>query len=75
MVHLCVGRIAFFMSEPELHADLFSFQASPLEANVFFRRLTEEVKMLCPTRFVVDETENSIKGGVAAEVCSSQTGL
>ena len=30
--------------------------------------------MLCQTRFVVDATENS-KGGVAAKVCSSQTGL
>ena len=34
----------------------------------------KEVKMLCQTRFVVDATENS-KGGVAAKVCSSQTGL
>ena len=31
--------------------------------------------MLCPTRFVVDATENSKEGGVAAEVCRSQTGL
>ena len=31
--------------------------------------------MLCPTRFVVDATENSNEGGVTAEVCSSQTGL
>ena len=30
--------------------------------------------MLCPTRFAVDATGNS-RGGVAAEVCSSQTGL
>ena len=30
--------------------------------------------MLCPTRFVVDATENS-KASVAAEVCRSQTGL
>ena len=29
--------------------------------------------MSCPTRFVVDATENS-KGDVAAEVCNSQTG-
>ena len=32
------------------------------------------VKMLCLTRFVVDATENRKEGGVAAEVCSSQTG-
>ena len=31
--------------------------------------------MLYPTRFVVDATENSKEGGVAAEVCSSQAGL
>ena len=35
----------------------------------------KEVKMLCPTRFIVDATENSKDGGVTAEVCSSQTGL
>ena len=29
--------------------------------------------MLCRTRFVIDATENSEEGGVAAEVCSSQT--
>ena len=42
---------------------------------MFLWRSTKEVKMLCPTRFVVDATENSIEGGVAAEVCNSQTGL
>ena len=31
--------------------------------------------MLCPTRFVVNVTENSKEGSVVAEVCSSQTGL
>ena len=31
--------------------------------------------MLFPTRFVFDTTENIKEGGVAAEVCSSQTGL
>ena len=41
---------------------------------MFLRRSTKEVNMLCP-RFVVDATENSKEGGVAAEVCSSQTGL
>ena len=31
--------------------------------------------MFCPTRFVVDATENSKEGGVAAELYSPQTGL
>ena len=39
-----------------------------------FKRSTKEGKMLCPTIFVADATENS-KEGVAAEVCSSQIGL
>ena len=56
----------------ELNADLFSRHASPLEVCVFS---TKEVKMLRPTRFVVDKTESSKERGVAAEVCSSQTGL
>ena len=54
---------------PELHADLFSRHASPLEVCVLWRS-TKEVKMLCPTRFVVDATENSKEGGVAADVCN-----
>ena len=58
----------------ELHADLFSRHASPLEVWVLWQS-TKEVKMLCPTKFVVDATENSKEGGVAADVCSSQTGL
>ena len=29
--------------------------------------------MLCPTRFVIDATENSKEGGVAADISSSQT--
>ena len=41
----------------------------------FLVAVHEEVKMLCPTRFVVDETGNSKEGGLAAEVCSSQTEL
>ena len=36
---------------------------------------TKQVKMLCPTRFVVETTQNRKGGGVAAEVRSSQTGL
>ena len=40
----------------ELHADLFRRHASPLEDCVLWRSTTE-VKMLCPTRFVVDATE------------------
>ena len=59
---------------PDLHADLFSRHASSSEVYVLWWS-TKEVKMLCPTRFVVDATENSKEGGVAAEVCSSQTGL
>ena len=39
---------------------------------MFLWRSTKEVKVLCPTTFVVDATENSKKGGEAAEVCSSQ---
>ena len=31
--------------------------------------------MLCPTRFLIDATENNKDGGAAAEMCSSQTGL
>ena len=58
----------------KLHADLFSRHASPLVVYVFLWRSTKEVKMVCPTRFVADATENSKEGGVAAEVSSSQTG-
>ena len=57
----------------ELHGDLFSRHASPLEAYVLWRP-TKEVNM-CPTIFVVDATENSKEGGLAAEMCSSQTCL
>ena len=60
-------------SVAEFHGDLFSRHASPSEGWVFWHS-TKEVKMLCPTRFVVETTENRT-GGVAAEVCSSQTGL
>ena len=61
----------------EVHADLFSRHASPFEVYVFVvvGDRAKKVEMFCPTRFVVDATENSKKGGVAAEVCSSQTGL
>ena len=65
---------AVYRRLPELHADLFSRHASPLEVYVLWRS-TKEVKMLCLTRFVVDTTENNKEGGVAAEVCSSQTGV
>ena len=58
---------------PELHADLFSQNACPLEFYGFVA-VDEEVT-ICPTTFVVDTTENTKEGGVAAEVCSSQTGL
>ena len=59
---------------PELYANLFSRHASPSQVCVLWRS-TKEVKMLGPTRFVVDATENSKEGGVAAKVCRSQTGL
>ena len=41
---------------------------------MFWGRSAEEMNM-CPTRFVVDATENSKEGGVAAEWSSSQTCL
>ena len=41
----------------ELQADLFSRHASPLEVCVLWRSTKE--KMLYPTIFVVDATENS----------------
>ena len=44
-----------------------------LEKFMFLWRSMKEVKMLRPTRFVIDPTENSEKD-VAAEMCSSQTG-
>ena len=59
----------------ELHADLFSRHAGPLEGLCFCGGRRKRRKMLCPTRFVADTTENSEEEGVAAEVCSSQTGL
>ena len=46
-----------------------------LEKFIYLWRSTKEVNMLCPTRFVVDATENSKEGGVAAELYSPQTGL
>ena len=58
----------------ELHANLFSRHASPLKG-MFLWRSTQEVKVLCSTRFVVDATENSKEGGLAAEGRSSQIGL
>ena len=51
------------------HSPCLSFRS------LFLWRSTKEVKIFCPTKFVVDATENSKEGGVAAEVCSSQTGL
>ena len=55
-----------------MHGDLFSLHASPLEGYVFVAVV--EVKMFCPTRFVVDATENSKEEGVAAGVYSPQNG-
>ena len=56
-----------FVLMPELHAGLFSCDASPVEVYVLWRS-TKEVKVLWPTRFVVDGTENNKEGGVTAEV-------
>ena len=77
--YACAARssdalVAGLYNFPELHADLFSRHASPLEVYVLWRS-TKEVKMLSPTRFVADATENGEEGGVAAEVCSSHSGL
>ena len=55
------------MLMPELHAGLFSCDASPVEVYVLWRS-TKEVKVSWPTRFVVDGTENNKEGGVTAEV-------
>ena len=62
------------MELPELHADLFSRHASPLEVYVFVvvdergeDVMSDEIFRRCK--------ENSKEGGVAAEACSSQTGL
>ena len=60
----------------ELHGDLFSRHASPIEGYVFVVVDDRGEDVYCsPTRFVYDATENSKKGGVAAEVYSPQTGL
>ena len=56
---------------PELHPDLFSRHASPLEVDV----MSAVVNISCPTRFVVDSMEMSNKGGGVAKVCTSRTGL
>ena len=45
-----VGDVIQYLTE--LHADLFSRHATPLEVYVLWRS-TKEVKMLCLTRFVV----------------------
>ena len=56
------GRRCIILSE--LHPDLFCRHASSVEVH-------REFNMLCPAIFVLDATEIS-RGGVAAEVCSSQ---
>ena len=58
----------------ELHGDLFSRHASPLEGHIFVV-VDDRGEDVLSTRFVVDATENSKEGGVAAEVYSPQTGL
>ena len=55
----------------ELHGDLFSRFASPLEGCVFVV-VDDRGEDICPTRFVVDATENGKEGGVEAEVYSPQ---
>ena len=35
---------------------------------MFLRQSTKEVKMLCPTRFILDSTEVNKEGGVAADI-------
>ena len=57
-----------------MHCDLFSPHASPLEGYVFVV-VGERGEDVCPTRFVVETTENRKEGGVAAEMCSFQTAL
>ena len=70
----CVLFIPALTWLPESHTGLFSRHGSPLDLYVLWRS-KKQVKILCPTRFVVDATENSKEGGVVAEVYSSQTGL
>ena len=47
-----------FLTLPGLQADIFSRHASPLEDYVLWRPL-KGVKMLYPTRFVVDATKDN----------------
>ena len=72
--YTCFWQKPYIYYIPELRADMFGRHASPLEVYVLWRSRTE-VKMLRPTRFVVDSMKSSNKGGGVAEVCSSQTGL
>ena len=45
---------------PELHADLFSRHACPLEFILRFEAVDERGEdYICPTTFVVDATDNS----------------
>ena len=64
-----LGDLTRVFELAELHADLFSRHASPLELCVFVAVdergedvMPDEIKL-----FVVDATENSKQGGVAAE--------
>ena len=78
LVHVAAEPSGYVLCCPilqlaELHAYLFSRRASPLEVNVFVAVdgrgedvMSDEICRRC--------NENS-KGGVVAEVCSSQTGL
>ena len=70
----CVLFIPALTWLPESHTGLFSRHGSPLDLYVLWRS-KKQVKILCPTRFVVDATENRKEGRVSAEVYSFQTGL
>lgn len=59
---------------PKLHTDLFCRQSS-FQKFIFLWRSTKDVKMLRPTGFAIDATEDSKERGVAAEMFSSQTEL
>ena len=73
LFNLCVNLLLYYNVLAELHCDLFSRNASASEFYAFV--VVEEVNMLCPTRFVVDPTEDIKEGGLAAEVSCSQTRL
>ena len=62
------------LSLAELHSDLFSCHASPLESYVFVA-VDERGEDVMSDEICRRNMENRKEGGVAADVCSSQTGL